>query len=68
MVGPRKRCVVVLLRVDIRRVAVDQGICPVIDTDQRLKIPVLDLNLAQAILHLGEIVDPAIQIDLAGLI
>lgn len=57
-----------MLCVNIRRVAVDQCVWPVIGTDQWCKVPMLDLDLAQALLHLREVVDTAIKHDLAGLI
>lgn len=68
MVGAGKRRVVVVLRIHIRRIAVDQCVWPVIGTDQWRKVPMLDLDLAQALLHLREVVDTAIKHDLAGLI
>lgn len=68
MVSARKRRVVVMLCVNIRRVAVDQCVWPVIGTDQWRKVPMLDFDLAQALLHLREVVDTAIKHDLAGLI
>lgn len=68
MVSARKRRVVVMLCVNIRRVAVDQCVWPVIGTDQWCKVPMLDFDLAQALLHLREVVDTAIKHDLAGLI
>lgn len=68
MVGAGKRRVVVVLRIHIRRIAVNQCVWPVIGTDQWRKVPMLDLDLAQALLHLREVVDAAIEHDLAGLI